>query len=52
MLLEEEAPMLVIILDIDHLKISNDSYGYIKGDNYIQKVANVIQTVISCSKFS
>lgn len=49
MLQEEEAPMSIIILDIDHLRIYNDSNGYIKGDDCIKKVANAIQSVISSS---
>ncbi len=49
MLQEEEAPMSIIILDIDHLRIYNDSNGYIMGDDCIKKVANAIQSVISSS---
>ncbi|RUT08592.1 hypothetical protein DSM106972_017600 [Dulcicalothrix desertica PCC 7102] len=47
MLVEKEAPMSMIILDIDHLKIYNQSYDRIKGDDCIKKIANVIQEVVS-----
>ncbi|MBF2063510.1 MAG: AAA-like domain-containing protein [Calothrix sp. C42_A2020_038] len=47
MLLDEEAPMSMILLDIDHLKIYNHSYGHKAGDDCLKKVGNVIKKVVS-----
>lgn len=45
MVAEEEAPLSLILLDIDHLKIYNKYKGWESGNLSIQKVANVIYDV-------
>jgi diguanylate cyclase (GGDEF)-like protein len=50
MLLDEQIPMSLIVLDIDHLKIYNKTYGRELGDNCIAKIAYLLNDIIP--KFS
>lgn len=36
-------PLSILIMDIDHFKQFNDSYGHLQGDECIIKIANTIQ---------
>ncbi|MBQ4834483.1 diguanylate cyclase [Pseudoalteromonas sp. MMG010] len=42
----EQTELSLIMLDIDHFKQVNDSYGHLAGDLVIQNVANILQTII------
>lgn len=42
-------PLSLIMLDIDHFKMFNDTYGHIKGDACLKKVAQAIQTRVNRS---
>ena len=37
------AEMSVLMLDVDHFKSYNDSYGHVKGDDCLRKIAQVIR---------
>lgn len=39
---KSEAPLAVLMLDIDHFKIFNDTYGHACGDYVLIQVANII----------
>jgi diguanylate cyclase (GGDEF)-like protein len=39
-----KAPMAVIMMDIDHFKLYNDSFGHIAGDECLRKVAAIIRS--------
>ncbi|WP_217875302.1 sensor domain-containing diguanylate cyclase [Pseudoalteromonas shioyasakiensis] len=39
----EQTPLAIIMLDIDHFKVINDTYGHLTGDQTIQSAADVIK---------
>ena len=39
-------PLALILLDIDHFKIFNDCFGRVAGDDYLQKIAELLQKVV------
>jgi diguanylate cyclase (GGDEF)-like protein len=39
-------PLAVLLMDIDHFKAFNDTYGHLVGDKVIQHVATVIRTTL------
>ncbi|NIR14412.1 MAG: GGDEF domain-containing protein, partial [Desulfobacterales bacterium] len=44
-----ERPFALLIIDIDHFKKFNDTYGHLAGDEVLRKMGNVFQKSIrSC----
>ena len=41
-----EYPISLMMLDIDHFKIYNDTYGHMTGDRVLKRVANVIKETV------
>ena len=41
--MRNRVPMSVMMLDIDYFKSYNDTYGHLKGDEVLRKVAEIIQ---------
>jgi diguanylate cyclase (GGDEF)-like protein len=42
-------PLSLIMLDIDHFKMFNDTYGHLKGDACLKQIAQAIQTRVNRS---
>ena len=45
--LRHQAPLSVLMIDIDHFKNFNDTYGHSTGDRVLQTVARAMQGVTS-----
>ncbi|XQU07347.1 diguanylate cyclase [Halomonas sp. LY9] len=48
---EEDEPLAVMMLDIDHFKLYNDYYGHQKGDECLQQVATALHNVANQHDF-
>ena len=44
--LEADKPMAVMVLDIDHFKIYNDSYGHWEGDQVIIRIGAILSNLV------
>ena len=43
----EQKPLSLILCDVDHFKLYNDSYGHLQGDDCLRQVAQTIAQVIN-----
>jgi len=50
--IENNLMMAVLMLDIDHFKSINDTYGHLIGDNVLQKISSIIQNMIRKTDFA
>lgn len=41
--LREEAPLSLIVVDVDHFKAFNDSFGHTAGDEVLRRIASALQ---------
>lgn len=44
----KQSPLAILLIDIDHFKQFNDSFGHLAGDDALQKVATALK--LSCSR--
>lgn len=49
---QQQQPLAILVLDIDHFKSVNDSYGHLVGDQVIQSVASTLLRQSRSSDFS
>jgi diguanylate cyclase (GGDEF)-like protein len=47
--LRHQAPLSVLMVDIDHFKVFNDTYGHATGDRVLQTVAQAMQDALRTS---
>jgi diguanylate cyclase (GGDEF)-like protein/PAS domain S-box-containing protein len=45
--MRDRAPLSLLLLDADHFKLYNDSYGHVRGDNCLRQIAESAQQVVS-----
>lgn len=42
--LQEQQPLSLVLMDLDHLKDINDTYGHLVGDDALRTIGNLLQT--------
>jgi diguanylate cyclase (GGDEF)-like protein/PAS domain S-box-containing protein len=44
--MRQEQTLALLMIDIDHFKLYNDTYGHLEGDNCLREVARILNTCI------
>jgi len=50
--LKHGTPFSLMVIDIDHFKLYNDTYGHLEGDRVIVRLAQILQTIASESQIA
>ena len=45
--MRDRAPISLLLIDADHFKLYNDSYGHVRGDNCLRQIAEATQQVVA-----
>jgi diguanylate cyclase (GGDEF)-like protein/PAS domain S-box-containing protein len=45
--MRDHAPLSLLLIDADHFKLYNDSYGHVRGDSCLRQIAESAQQVVS-----
>ena len=45
--MRDQAPLSLLLIDADHFKLYNDSYGHVRGDKCLQQIAETAQQIAS-----
>jgi diguanylate cyclase (GGDEF)-like protein/PAS domain S-box-containing protein len=45
--MRDRAPLSLLLIDADHFKLYNDSYGHVRGDSCLRQIAESAQLVVS-----
>ena len=46
-----EAPISLLMMDVDHFKLFNDTQGHLEGDNCLRLVGKTIELALRCGNF-
>lgn len=42
----KQVPLSLIMIDVDHFKAFNDTYGHLEGDNCLKKIASALEKIV------
>lgn len=43
---KKQVPLSLIMIDVDHFKAFNDTYGHLEGDNCLKKIASALEKIV------